>query len=59
MIDFKDASESCMNRNCGEMAAGHEGISSKYPSGNVCGSASSIIYAWALDAQKMDLPKGK
>lgn len=43
--------------NCGEMAASQGDVTSKYPSGNVCGSASSIIYAWALDAQKMELPK--
>lgn len=40
------------------MAASQGDVTSKYPSGNVCGSASSIIYAWALDAQKMELPKG-
>ena len=50
-----------MTRNCGEMAAGQGqgGAQSKYPSGAVCGAGSSIIYAWALDAQKMDLPQGK
>lgn len=40
------------------MAAAQRDVTSKYPSGNVCGSASSIIYAWALDAQKMELPNG-
>ena len=30
-----------------------------YKSAPTCASGSSIIYAWALDAEKTELPKGK
>lgn len=30
----------------------------KYETGPTCASGSSIIYAWALDADKTELPKG-
>jgi len=39
--------------NCGEMANGH----STYSGGPVCKSGSTIIYAWAMDAPSLELPK--
>jgi hypothetical protein len=54
--------------NCGEMTSSSSGSSSseeksqqQYPSGPVCsnGAKQSIIYAWAMDAPKLVLPKGK
>jgi len=40
--------------NCGEMAVKAPGMESHQP----CGSGSQIIYAWAMDAPKLDLPEG-
>lgn len=31
----------------------------QYVSGPTCNSSPSILYAWAMDAPKLDLPKGK
>ena len=36
------------------MAAKQPGLESNQP----CGSGSQIIYAWAMDAPKLDLPDG-
>lgn len=43
--------------NCGEMAnkAGGENF---YPKGQICQGSSQIIYAWAMDAPALQLPKG-
>jgi len=40
--------------NCGEMAVKAPGMETHQP----CGSGSQIIYAWAMDAPKLDLPEG-
>ena len=32
---------------------------SQYRSGQVCGSGSKILYAWAMDAPSLTLPKGR
>lgn len=40
--------------NCGEMAS----KDTQYGSGPTCKSSPSILYAWAMDAPKLDLPKG-
>merc|ERR1711936_1168179 len=40
--------------NCGEMAVKEPGISSAQP----CSKGSQIIYAWAMDAKSLELPKG-
>ncbi|XP_013085503.2 peptidylglycine alpha-hydroxylating monooxygenase-like [Biomphalaria glabrata] len=39
--------------NCGEMNS----HSTKYRSGSVCAEGSNIIYAWAMDAPKLNLPE--
>ena len=44
-------------RNCGEMARTDE-TSQKYETGPTCAAGSTIIYAWAMDADKTELPKG-
>lgn len=41
--------------NCNEMAAANE---PDYKSASPCAEGSQIIYAWARDAPKLDLPKG-
>jgi len=41
--------------NCNEMASSNE---PGYKSANPCAQGSQIIYAWARDAPKLDLPKG-
>ena len=44
--------------NCGEMARSQSG-EKQYEHGPVCkGSKQSIVYAWAMDAPKLVLPKG-
>jgi len=45
-------------RNCGEMAYSDDGSAQNYENGPICASGSAIIYAWALDADKTELPKG-
>jgi len=40
--------------NCGEMAVDTE--SSDWETASVCGSGSTILYAWAKDAPKLELP---
>ena len=45
-------------RNCGEMASSGDDSEEKYQNAPTCASGSSIIYAWALDADKTELPKG-
>lgn len=42
-------------RNCGEMAH----TTDEYSTAGVCGSGSQIVYAWAMDAPSLTLPKGK
>ena len=41
-------------RNCGEMAH----TTDDYSSAGVCGTGSQIVYAWAMDAPSLTLPKG-
>ncbi|CAH1795941.1 unnamed protein product [Owenia fusiformis] len=41
--------------NCGEMEAKEK--SNDYPSAPVCKSGTKILYAWAMDAPKLNLPK--
>ena len=41
------------------MASTDEKSSQNYETGPTCASASMIIYAWAMDADKLELPKGK
>jgi hypothetical protein len=48
-----------MCRNCGEMANTDEKSSRNYETGPTCASGSTIIYAWAMDADKLELPKGE
>ncbi len=48
----------CLHRNCGEMAYTDERSSHNYETGPTCASGSTIIYAWAMDADKTELPKG-
>ncbi|CAF1189147.1 unnamed protein product [Adineta steineri] len=43
--------------NCGEMANTETSSSQKYETGPICASGSTIIYAWAMDANKTELPK--
>ena len=45
-------------RNCGEMAYTDERSSKHYATGPTCASGSTIIYAWAMDAEKLELPNG-
>lgn len=40
------------------MSFGNDDSSNGYPSGPTCATGSTIVYAWALDADKMELPKG-
>merc|ERR1711953_315649 len=40
--------------NCGEMAVKEPGMGSAQP----CSKGSQIIYAWAMDAKSLELPKG-
>jgi len=40
--------------NCGEMAQNEPGLEANPP----CGKGSQIIYAWAMDAPKLELPTG-
>jgi peptidylglycine monooxygenase len=43
--------------NCGEMANSDDNSAQDYENGPTCASGSSIIYAWAMDADKTELPK--
>ncbi|CAF1561509.1 unnamed protein product [Rotaria magnacalcarata] len=43
--------------NCGEMANSDESSEAKHEVGPTCASGSTIIYAWAMDAEKTELPK--
>lgn len=47
-----------MFRNCGEMAVTDDDSLKGYENAPTCASGSSIIFAWALDAEKKELPKG-
>ena len=47
-------SETDVCRNCGEMAH----TTDDYSSAGVCGTGSQIVYAWAMDAPSLTLPKG-
>jgi hypothetical protein len=38
--------------------ANDDSSAANYETGPTCASGSSIIYAWALDADKTELPKG-
>lgn len=40
------------------MASTDDSSAENYESGPTCASGSAIIYAWALDAEKTELPKG-
>ena len=40
------------------MATSNDRSAQSYEIGPVCASGSNIIYAWALDADKTELPKG-
>lgn len=44
--------------NCGEMANNEDKGVNYYPKGSICGGSSEIIYAWAMDAPKLQLPEG-
>jgi hypothetical protein len=48
-----------VSRNCGEMANSDDSSAQNYESAPTCASGSAIIYAWAMDADKTELPKGK
>ncbi len=41
------------------MANTHGESSEKYEIGPTCASGSTIIFAWAMDAEKLELPKGE
>jgi hypothetical protein len=41
------------------MARTEDSVDNKYETGPTCASGSTIIYAWAMDADKTELPKGK
>ncbi|CAF0944718.1 unnamed protein product [Rotaria sordida] len=43
--------------NCGEMAYSNDSSKKSYETGPTCASGATIIYAWALDADKTELPK--
>ena len=45
-------------RNCGEMSS-KSPLPDDAPKADVCGSGAKIIYAWAMDAPDLHLPKGK
>lgn len=47
-----------MFRNCGEMVDSDETLQETYDTGPACVTGSTIIYAWAMDAKKTELPKG-
>jgi hypothetical protein len=40
------------------MASSSDSSAENYGTGPTCASGSAIIYAWALDADKTELPKG-
>ena len=40
------------------MASSDDDSTEKYPNAPTCASGSAIVYAWALDADKTELPKG-
>ena len=40
---------------CGEMLAQNSGVAN----GPVCAEGSQIVYAWAMDAPSLTLPKGR
>jgi hypothetical protein len=40
------------------MANSDDSSAQSYETGPTCASGSTIIYAWALDADKTELPKG-
>jgi hypothetical protein len=40
------------------MAFSDDNSAQDYENGPTCASGSAIIYAWALDADKTELPKG-
>ena len=42
-------------RNCGEMAVQNP----KYAMGPVCAEGAQIVYAWAMDAPNLKMPKGE
>lgn len=44
--------------NCGEMSHANDHSKQNYKNGPTCKSGTAIIYAWALDADKTELPKG-
>jgi hypothetical protein len=46
------------SRNCGEMNVG-DSKKQQYRSGPICRGEQNIMYAWAMDAPELDLPKGK
>ena len=41
------------------MSQASDSAANKYETGPTCASGSTIVYAWALDADKTELPKGK
>ncbi|CAF2953818.1 unnamed protein product [Rotaria sp. Silwood2] len=43
--------------NCGEMANTDDSSAESYETAPTCASGSTIIYAWAMDAEKTELPK--
>ncbi|CAF1118002.1 unnamed protein product [Rotaria sp. Silwood1] len=43
--------------NCGEMANTDDSSDESYETAPTCASGSTIIYAWAMDAEKTELPK--
>lgn len=40
------------------MASSNDDSTEKYQNAPTCASGSAIVYAWALDADKTELPKG-
>jgi len=40
------------------MAYSDDNSEQNYENGPTCASGSSIVYAWAMDADKTELPKG-
>lgn len=40
------------------MAHGNDDSAQNYDHAPICASGSTIIYAWAMDAEKTELPKG-
>lgn len=49
---------SSKKRNCGEMSFSDDQTEQIYETGPTCSRGSTIIFAWALDAEKTELPKG-